>query len=409
MATLKHYTWLIVLGVLAIWSSTQIAFWPESIQDILVFLPYISVALGIFIALWLNRIQPVLILLSLGFFNAILLYFSSSAFGLDLTEGTLFPVLSVLLPLNILLWIMLPEKGVLNKRLNTLVFLVFLVQAALFYYLLEGVPEEWLMLLRIPVVESFNVILLSFSAGIMFLLALLFIVLKMKKSSFKNLYHAAFVVLILMLVGVSQGFDVNTLAWFSMFSAIILTLSMVFEAHHIAYTDELTGILGRRALMEHFLGLGKKYVVAMIDIDHFKRFNDDYGHDVGDEVLRRVARVLDDVKGGSTFRYGGEEFTIVFANKTINEVLPELEYIRRKVESGEIEFRTGLKSIKTNVTVSMGVAQSDKDCNTVQDVLKLADKGLYEAKQAGRNQVVVRDYFLSSSKINHYKGLKSGE
>jgi len=194
-----------------------------------------------------------------------------------------------------------------------------------------------------------------------------------------------------------------------MFSAMILTLSMVFEAHHIAYTDELTGILGRRALMEHFLGLGKKYVVAMIDIDHFKRFNDDYGHDVGDEVLRRVAWVLNDVKGGSAFRYGGEEFTIVFANKTTSEVMDELEYLRRKVESGVIEFRTGSKSIKTNVTVSMGVAQSDKDCNTVQDVLKLADKGLYEAKQAGRNQIIVREYALSSSKINHYKSSQSGE
>jgi len=203
MVALKHYSWLVVLSVLAIWSSTKIAFWPESIQDILVFLPYISVVLGMFIALWLNRIQPVLILLSLGCFNFILLYFSSS--GLGLTEGTIFSVLSVLLPLNILLWILLPEKGVSNKRLNALVVLVFLVQAALLYYFLEGVPEEWLMLLSMPVVNDSNVVLLTFSAGIMFLLALFFIMLKMKQSSFKNLYNAVFVVLILMLVGVSQG------------------------------------------------------------------------------------------------------------------------------------------------------------------------------------------------------------
>ena len=147
----------------------------------------------------------------------------------------------------------------------------------------------------------------------MFLLTLFFIVLKMNQSSFKILYHVVFMVLVLMLYGVNQGFDLNVLAWFSAFSAIALTLSMIFEAHHIAYTDELTGILGRRALMEHFLGLGKKYTVAMVDIDHFKNFNDTYGHDVGDEVLRRVARVLDGVKDGRAFRYGGEEFTLVFA------------------------------------------------------------------------------------------------
>lgn len=409
MVILKHYTWLIILSVFAIWSSTKISSWPESIQYILVFFPYVAVALGLFIALWLNRIQPVLILLSLGCFNAVLFYFSSSAFGLELTEETLFPVLSILLPLNILLWIFLPEKGIFNKHLNSLVVLVFLVQTALLYWLLIGVPEEWLMLLSTPVVQSSSIILLSFSAGIMFLLTLFFIVLKMNQSSFKILYHAVFVVLVLMLVGVGQGFNLSILAWFSTFSAIVLTLAMIFEAHRIAYTDELTGILGRRALMEHFLGLGKKYVIAMIDIDHFKKFNDEYGHDVGDEVLRRVARVLDAVKGGSAFRYGGEEFTIVFANKTVNEVMEELEYIRRKVESGVIEFRVGLKSIKTNVTVSIGVAQSDIDFNVAKDVLKLADKGLYEAKLAGRNQIVVREYAISSSKVNHYKGSKSGE
>ncbi len=409
MVILKHYTWLVILSVLAIWSSTQIASWPESIQGILVFFPYIAVALGLFIALWLNRIQPVLILLSLGCFNAVLFYFSSSAFGVDLTEEMLFPVLSILLPLNILLWLFLPEKGIFNKRLNALVVLVFLVQIALLYWLLVGVPEEWLMVLSTPVVQSSSVILLSFSAGIMFLLTLFFIVLKMNQSSFKILYHAVFVVLVLMLVGVGQGFNLNTLAWFSTFSAIVLTLAMIFEAHRIAYTDELTGILGRRALMEYFLGLGKKYVIAMVDIDHFKKFNDEYGHDVGDEVLRRVARVLDHVKGGTAFRYGGEEFTIVFANKTVNEVMEELEYIRRKVESGVIEFQVGLKSIKTHVTISIGAAQSDIDFNVAKDVLKLADKGLYEAKQAGRNQIVVREYAIASSKVNHYKGSKQDE
>lgn len=409
MLIVKHYTWLIILSAFAIWSSTQIALWSESIQGVLVFLPYVAIALGLFIALWLNRIQPVLILLSLGCFNAVLFYFSSSAFGLELTEEALFPVVSILLPLNILLWIWLPEKGIFNKRLNSVVVLLFLVQVALLFWLLVGVPEEWLAILSRPVVQSSNIILLSVSAGVMFLLTLFFIVLKMNQSSFKILYHAVFVVLVLMLVGVGQGFNLNTLAWFSTFSAIVLTLAMIFEAHRIAYTDELTGILGRRALMEHFLGLGKKYVIAMVDIDHFKKFNDDYGHDVGDEVLRRVARVLDHVKSGTAFRYGGEEFTIVFANKTVNEVMEELEYIRRKVESGILEFRIGLKSIKTNVTVSIGVAQSDVDFNVAKDVLKLADKGLYEAKLAGRNQIVVREYAISSAKVNYYKSLKSDE
>jgi diguanylate cyclase (GGDEF)-like protein len=409
MLILKHYTWLIALAVSAIWFSAQIAYWPESIQTLVVFFPYVSVALGIFIALWLNRIQPVLILLSLGCFNAVLFYFSSYSLGLEPAADTLFPVLIVLLPLNILLWIIFPEKGVFNKRLNTLVLLIFLVQAAIIYWLLKDTPEVWLAFLNIPIFEHSDLIFLSISTGLMFLLTLFFIVLKMSQSSFKVLYHAVFMVLVLMLYGVNQGFNLNILAWFSAFSAIALTLSMIFEAHHIAYTDELTGILGRRALMESFLGLGKKYTVAMVDIDHFKKFNDTYGHDVGDEVLRRVARVLDKVKEGRAFRYGGEEFTLIFANKKIEEVLPELEYIRRKVESGIIEFKTGIHSIRANVTISIGVAQSDESFKA-QDILKFADQALYKAKLSGRNQVVVGDYSPSKVQINHYKkGSKNDE
>ncbi len=406
MVVLKHYTWLIVLGVFAIWSSAQIPYWPESTQALVMYFPYITVALGIFIALWLNRIQPVLILLSLGCFNAVLFYFSSSALGVELTADTLFPILIVLLPLNILLWILLPEKGVFNKRLNTLVLLIFLIQATVIYWVLKDLPESWLSLLNKPVLANSDLIFLSISTGLMFLLTLFFIVLKMNQSSFKILYHVVFMVLVLMLYGVNQGFDLNVLAWFSAFSAIALTLSMIFEAHHIAYTDELTGILGRRALMEHFLGLGKKYTVAMVDIDHFKNFNDTYGHDVGDEVLRRVARVLDGVKDGRAFRYGGEEFTLVFANKRLDEVATELEYIRRKVESGIIEFKTGIHSIKTNVTVSIGAAESDESFEA-KEILKFADQALYKAKLAGRNQVVIGNDHPEKVQINHYKGTKN--
>ncbi|VAW47985.1 hypothetical protein MNBD_GAMMA03-365 [hydrothermal vent metagenome] len=409
MVILKHYAWLLAVSVFAIWSSTQIRFWSESIQEVVVFLPYIAVALGVFIALWLNRIQPVLILLSLGCFNAVLFYSSFSAFGMEFTADTLFPILIVLLPLNILLWILLPEKGVFNKRLNMLVAVIFAIQAGVIYWLVVDSPEEWMYVLTTPIIKDSNLVLLSFSAGLMFLLTLFFIALKMNQSSFKILYHAVFIVLVLMLYGINQGFNPSLLAWFSTFSAIVLTLSMIFEAHHIAYTDELTGILGRRALMEYFLGLGKKYVVAMVDIDHFKQFNDTYGHDAGDDVLRRVAQVLERVKSGRAFRYGGEEFTLVFVNKTITEVMPELEYIRRKVESSMIEFRTGERSIKTHITISIGVAQADQDFKVVKDVLKLADQGLYEAKQAGRNTIVIREYKPDKVKVNYYKGAKSDD
>jgi len=72
----------------------------------------------------------------------------------------------------------------------------------------------------------------------------------------------------------------------------------------------------RRALIERLPSLGRRYTVAMVDVDHFKNFNDTYGHDAGDQVLRMVASRLGEVSGGGTaFRYGGEEFTILFPGK----------------------------------------------------------------------------------------------
>ncbi|NPA71401.1 MAG: GGDEF domain-containing protein, partial [Gammaproteobacteria bacterium] len=161
------------------------------------------------------------------------------------------------------------------------------------------------------------------------------------------------------------------------------------DSHHIAYTDELTGIYGRRALMESFLGLGQKYSMAMVDIDHFKNFNDKYGHDVGDDVLRTVAEILNTVGiGGKVYRYGGEEFTLVFPGKGTSEVMAELERLRSAVAFEVFEFDLKDQPEQTHVTISIGVAENSADFKTPEAVLKFADEGLYKAKKAGRNKVV---------------------
>jgi len=383
----KHYLWLISVGFFAVWSANQISLWSESIQVLVQLLPYITILFGVFIGLWLNRIQPVLILASLGCLNGILFYFSPSL-GVDLAVSVMLPVLTFLLPLNILLWILLPEKGVHNKVFDSFILLLFLLQAIMLYWLVTELPLKWIEPFNIPIVKASEVIFLPFAGGLMFLMAGFILSIKIRSQSFKVLYHAVIVVLLLMAYGLNQVYEPGVLAWISTISAIVIILSMVFDAHHIAYTDELTGMYGRRALMESFLGLGRKYVVAMVDIDHFKKFNDSYGHDVGDDVLRTVANVLDSVKEGKAYRYGGEEFTLVFAGKTVEQVMPELERLRKRVESEIIEFECKEKPVTTKVTISIGVAQSAKEFKTAQDVLKFADEGLYQAKKAGRNKVI---------------------
>ena len=189
--------------------------------------------------------------------------------------------------------------------------------------------------------------------------------------------------------------------------SVLLTLMMLHylcvilvDSYLFAYRDELTTIPSRRALNQMALSLGRKYTVAMLDIDHFKKFNDTYGHDIGDQVLKLVASKLAQVKGGGkVFRYGGEEFTIVFSGKTPEQALPLLEAVRQAVEDYKIVIRQAQRKSKkarankkntnaktVSVTISIGVAARASKLSFEQ-TLKLADQALYRAKKAGRNQV----------------------
>ncbi|WP_065259111.1 MULTISPECIES: GGDEF domain-containing protein [Pseudomonas] len=185
---------------------------------------------------------------------------------------------------------------------------------------------------------------------------------------------------------------------------LMIAAAVAHEAYQMAFRDELTGLPGRRALNERMQRLGRNYVLAMSDVDHFKKFNDTHGHDVGDQVLRLVASKLSKVSGGGrAYRYGGEEFALVFAGKTLEECMPHLEVIRESIASYNIQLRNqesrpqddqqgrqrrgGSGASSVSVTVSIGVAERVEQ-RTPEDVLKSADQALYAAKGAGRNCVM---------------------
>ncbi len=179
---------------------------------------------------------------------------------------------------------------------------------------------------------------------------------------------------------------------FMLLAAAMLIIALLSESYYLAHYDELTAIPARRALLAHFGTLGRKYTVAMVDIDHFKQFNDTHGHDVGDEVLRLVASRLESVTGGgSSYRYGGEEFTIVFPGKSTEEAQPHLEKVREAVEKSSHTLH--VKNRKTpkvlSVTISIGAAEKKPEDKSPEEVLKRADNALYKAKKAGRNRVTL--------------------
>lgn len=183
--------------------------------------------------------------------------------------------------------------------------------------------------------------------------------------------------------------------------ALLYFIIVLLDSYFLAYRDELTQLPSRRALSQLSLSLGRNYTLAMLDIDHFKKFNDTYGHDIGDQVLKLVAAKLAKVSaGGKVFRYGGEEFTIVFARKSIEGVLSALEEVRCAVQDYAIVIRQpertnkqhrrkGHKASTTKtvrVTISIGVAAKENK-QTFEQVLKSADQALYRAKKNGRNNV----------------------
>ena len=123
-------------------------------------------------------------------------------------------------------------------------------------------------------------------------------------------------------------------------AAFILAGAIIETSYLLAYHDELTTLPARRALKDALLRLEPPYSIAMVDIDHFKRCNDTYGHDTGDQVLRMVASRLARVSGGGqAYRCGGEEFAIVFPGKTTSDVLDHLEKLRAAIEASKLHLR----------------------------------------------------------------------
>ncbi len=177
--------------------------------------------------------------------------------------------------------------------------------------------------------------------------------------------------------------------------------SLLQISHRMAFLDELTNIPGRRALTNAMRQYDRHpYTLSIMDIDFFKRLNDSYGHEVGDQGLRMIsARLVQYAKTNHLYRYGGEEFVLLFPNKRLEEVLDEIEETRALISNSDFFLRSRarcnnaqenekfpyLASIK--ITLSAGVAEKTGSQSS-DFVLNTADKALYKAKKTGRNKTV---------------------
>ena len=366
--------------------------------------PYVVAVAGVLLGWFFNRSRIVFVIVVLALADRALLQFASGDARTTGAGHIIFETIAILLPLNVAGFAMISERGILNLRglarfipilLQCLLVACFSLPALrdatawLNHRFVDVNLASWTPITQ-PALLAFGLALVAqgiravlsrsaIDAGFLWALPVSFIALQISYGGRPATNHFAT-------------------------AAFILVVALFETTYRMAYHDDLTGLPGRRALNETLPKLGNRYVVGMVDIDHFKQFNDRYGHDVGDQVLRMVASKLEQVSGGGkAFRYGGEEFAVVFPGQSTDDVIPHLESLRKAVQTSCFVLRgkdRPRKKPKTPrpqanprravvVTVSIGVGERSDRSLTPEQVVKAADKALYRAKDAGRNRLSI--------------------
>ncbi len=376
------------------------------LQDLLAplapFYPYAVAGAGVLIGWRFHRSRLLFALLVVALADRTLVHFAAGH-GLA-RDHVVFQAIAVLLPLNYAALALTAERGFVTPP--GLVRLAFILAQVAFVATLDrATPGVTAALLHSRLLPKWlfawtplaDPALLAFVVTVALLTAGQLIGPTQTTRSFLWSLLPAFLGLSAVRPG-SAGFSTFYLAT----SALILIVAVVEASYHMAYQDSLTGLPARRALNEALLRLGGHYAVAMIDVDHFKRINDRHGHDVGDQVLRMIAAKLAQVPGGGqAYRYGGEEFAVIFAGRNAEECVPDLDELRQAVEDTRFILRARFRSKKKKekvltdrgpgervpVTISIGVADENNRSIKWEQVVKAADRALYRAKEGGRNQV----------------------
>jgi diguanylate cyclase (GGDEF)-like protein len=311
--------------------------------------------------------------------------------------------IALLLPLNLLTLAFLRERGIISPAGRRRLAIVGAQILAVGILCLPQLKNAAAFLERPFVSENFSrwshlsqPALLAFVLAVAIMMGLLIQRYRSVESSLLWALLAAFVALRL------DGSS-NRAGVFFATGGMALIVALLETSYRMAYHDELTQLPSRRALNEALMKLPEAYTIAMLDVDHFKKFNDTYGHEAGDQALRLVAsRLARFAGGGRAYRYGGEEFAVLFPGKLAQEVFAYVDGMRRIIEQSTFVVRgkerrkgktgkTRTRAVKkeTNVTVSIGVAESNNGTRLAPaEVLRMADQALYRAKAKGRNCTV---------------------
>lgn len=396
---LVQLAWPAAALVAAWFAAPWLAGLPPAAAGLRLYGAWALIAVGLAIALAFNRGRVVFALLTLAGAAAAHALLTN---GAPAARGAL-AALALCAPLNLALFCLLPERGVFSLYGLRRAALLAL-EAALTLWLAAGDSAAAVAQLYRPLGDfGFFATPLPHSALVVGALALAACLgcWWVRRAPLDLAFAGAVAAVLLALhrSGVPPGVTPFIAA-----GAALFIVALLQDSFRMAFRDELTGLPGRRALNERLLTLGSRYAVAMVDVDHFKKFNDTHGHDVGDQVLKMVAAELAAVGGGGrAFRYGGEEFTVLFPGRDVEHAGPHLEALRRAIERRRLALRAADRPAQEQsgrrrrgaarggravaVTVSIGLAARSDKAATPEAVIKAADRALYRAKRGGRNRV----------------------
>ncbi len=376
---------------------------PHYLSGLKIHGPYLILTSGILLSLAFMRGRAFFVLLSFA-----LAYFAFAFFlereNVTFISQTVYASVCVFVPFNIAVFALLRERGVLNAPGLRRLSLPLIEVGAIAAIVLSDATEFTDVFYR-PIIDNASLAGIHIpQLGILCTVAAVVVAVVcavMRGSVIEAAFAAAAATFALACNGLPSP---GAFAWFCTMAGVIVAIAVVQNSHRMAFYDELTGLPGRRALSERLSSLDGNFTLAMVDIDHFKVFNDTWGHDVGDQVLKLVAARLQRVGGGGmAYRYGGEEFAILFAARRGIGVIQQLESLCRNIAAYKVTLRDSGRrqyakpgqagpvaspSRWISVTVSIGVAGRTDRAEMPERVLEDADKALYRAKAEGRNRVV---------------------
>jgi len=388
----------IAFFALAIFSLSLITKIPGRYLPILELLPFVLVGLSFILGYRFNRS---LVIYSAILFMSVYAYLLLSH-PLDKQQQLLtLNSITIFLAINITLLCFYSERGIFTA-VGLSRFVLIFAQVGGLIWLIYSKQPQWYEFVTQIVFPALEVKLVFFRQPALLIFLLSIIMISSSYFTRVNPFRSAIFVSMLLVIYaiILPGKEMLSISVLLSYALILPLLTLIGESYRMAFVDELTNLPGRRALNETLDKLASRYVIAMLDVDHFKKFNDTYGHDAGDDVLQLLGSRLKTVTGGGKpFRYGGEEFAIIFPGADLNDAKEHLENLResiagkkfalRKQERRKKKSRASKKTRQrhVSVTISIGYAERNDKATTPTAVLKASDKALYRAKKKGRNCV----------------------